>query len=316
MAIKIATLTTFVAVAEAGSITAAAARLGRTPSAVSLALKQFEGHLGRALFETERKSKLTPLGRHVLDQARGEVDHFAQTVRTIERFARNDTGYLGLACVPSVATRLMPSALKAFRARFPGVEVDLRDIDSRSVCMALEQGRIELGLASPTDMGPGLRSEPLLRDRLGIVCPPDHPLVERGRPLTWQDLEGEAFIANGICRLITDPLFQRVVARSSLFVRNTTSLVAMVEAGVGITLLPRLAVPGRAAGVRFVPLADPTVTREVHLLRRAEAGPTPAGEAFVEILRQVIDQILPEDGSALDRTSQPGAARAPRRARA
>lgn len=299
MPIKIATFRTFVAVAEAGSITEAADRLGRTPSAVSLALKQFEDHLGRSLFESERKSKLTPLGRYVLDQARDELDRFTQTVQAIERYARNEAGYLGIACVPSVATRIMPSALKAFRARFPSIELDLRDIDSRSVCLALEQGRIELGLASLTDMGPTLRSEPLLRDRLGIICRPDHPLAGLERPLEWQDVEGQPFIANGICRLVADPVFQTLVARSTLFVRNVTSLVAMVEAGVGITLLPRLVVPASARGVCFLPLADESVTRDVHLLMRAEGNPTPACDAFVEVLRTVIHAALGEDGIVL-----------------
>ena len=80
MAIKIEMLRCFAAVARSGNLADAAETLGRTPSAVSMMLKQFEEHLGAPLFESERKSRLSALGRFALDEAMRELDHFERTI--------------------------------------------------------------------------------------------------------------------------------------------------------------------------------------------------------------------------------------------
>ncbi|MDH3233239.1 MAG: LysR family transcriptional regulator, partial [Alphaproteobacteria bacterium] len=133
MVISVAALRTFVVVAEAGNIVEAADTLGRTPSAISMTLKQLEDHLGRPLFEGDRKANLTALGTYVLEKARREVEHFGQTVGAIESYARNEIGQVFVACVPSFATLALPDVIKGFLANFPGIELDVRDMDSQSV---------------------------------------------------------------------------------------------------------------------------------------------------------------------------------------
>lgn len=108
MSIKIDMLRCFTMVATHGSLSDAADVLGRTPSAVSMMLKQFEDHVGSALFETARKSRLTPIGELILAEARREVAHFENTVSVIEGLSRAELGYLRLAVTPSVATTVLP----------------------------------------------------------------------------------------------------------------------------------------------------------------------------------------------------------------
>ncbi|MGI9416603.1 MAG: LysR family transcriptional regulator, partial [Geminicoccaceae bacterium] len=129
MAIKIDMLRYFVAVAESGNLADAADKLGRTPSAVSMMLKQFEDHLGAALFESERKSRLTALGTFTLDQATRELDHFERIVAAIEHFSRAKAGFVSIAAVPSVAEAILPSAVHDFLRDHPGVQIDIRDMD-------------------------------------------------------------------------------------------------------------------------------------------------------------------------------------------
>lgn len=296
MAIRVAWLRTFIAVVEAGNITDAAAALGRTPSAVSMTLKQLEGHLGRPLFEGDRKSRPTALGAYVLEQARREVEHFARTIQSIESYARNEIGQIDVACVPSFATRLLPLVLKGFLARWPAIEVDIRDMDSEAVRRFVDQGRVDIGIASLPEASAGADAAPLLADRFGVICSSDHPLAALDRPLVWADLGGVPFIANGICALIRDPEFQPILARSTLMVRNTTSILALVASGVGVTLLPRLAVTDGAEGTRFLPLAYDQVIRRLHILLRPNATPTPAAEAFVDALRQTVLMASDDDG--------------------
>ncbi|MDX1512129.1 MAG: LysR family transcriptional regulator [Gammaproteobacteria bacterium] len=290
MSIKISTLQTFVTVAECGRLAEAAKRLHRTPSAVSMALKSLETHLGRPLFEADRKSRLTPLGRYVLELAREELERFDHAVRAMERYARNETGSLTIACVPTASTRVLPRVIKRFLERWPGIEIDVRDMDSLSVRRELERGRVELGIATPIGLQPGFDSNLLTRDAFGVICSRRHPLNKIDSPLEWRHIEPYPFIANPICRLIEDPVFQNILAASILTVRNTTSIVSLVASDVGVTVLPRLAIDGGANQVRFLPLAKKGLFRELHIMRRANTTPTPVAQAFMEALLTSVDE--------------------------
>ena len=111
MAIKIEMLRCFQAVANHGSLAAAAA-LGRTPSAVSMMLAQFEDHIGAALFQTARKSRLTPLGDLILAEAQRELGHFDCTIAAIEGLSQAKFGSVRLAVTPSVAQVILPPVLR------------------------------------------------------------------------------------------------------------------------------------------------------------------------------------------------------------
>ena len=288
MAISVAALRTFVAVAEAGNIIEAADTLGRSPSAISMTLKQLEEQLGRPLFEGDRKAQLTVVGNYVLDKARREVEHFEQTIGSIESYARNEIGRVFVACVPSFATLMLPNVIHGFLKRFPAIELDVRDMDSQSVLQAVEQGPVEVGIASVPEGRAGLSVIPLLADPMGVVCRADHPLTRLERPLTWSDLDGERFMANGICRFITAPGFRPVLARSTLEVRNTTSLLALVAEGVGITILPQLSVPTGNSQLRFLPIVGVTDLRPLHVVTRANSALSPAVDAFIDALLAMV----------------------------
>jgi len=149
MPIKVAQLRTFATVAQCGNIKDAAARLARTPSAVSMALKQLEEELGGCLFEADRKTTLTPLGRYVLDTAKEELLRFERAVEKMRAFAGNRVGRLELACVPTVAVHILPAVIRAFVAGRPEVQLEVWDMDSLSVRRAVERGEVDLGIASP-----------------------------------------------------------------------------------------------------------------------------------------------------------------------
>ena len=290
MAINVAALRTFVAVAEAGNIMEAADALGRTPSAISMTLKQLEEHLGRPLFEGDRKSRLTALGTYALDKARREVEHFGQTIGSIESYARNEIGQIFVACVPSFATLMLPDVMKRFLPRFPGIEFDVRDMDSQSVVQAVEQGQVEVGIASVPDGRVGTNVIPLMADPFGVVCRADHVLTNLDRPIAWPDLDGHAFIANGLCTLVSAPELKPILDRSTLMVRNMASLVALVAEGVGITVLPQLSVPVDSDRLRFLAIQGVTDLRPLHVVTRANSSQSPAVQVFVEALRSIVTE--------------------------
>lgn len=285
MTIKFDTLRVFVAVAEAGNIKDAAARLSRTPSAISMTLKQLEDRLGAPLFASDRKARLSTVGDYVLNAAGPEIRRYERTVRSIEAYARNETGRLDLASVPSVALHLLPEILAGFIARRPGIEIDLRDADSRAVQTAVERGDVELGIGSRPRASASLGYEPLFRDRFVAICRAGSPLAARGAPVGRDALAQQTLLANGATAVIDCPIVRRLSDASPFMVRNVASLLALIRAGTGMTLLPELSVREAPEGLAILPLAPPEIYREVGIMRDAATSLSPVAAAFVSTLR-------------------------------
>ncbi|MCP4331142.1 MAG: LysR family transcriptional regulator [Gammaproteobacteria bacterium] len=280
----------FVTVAELGSISAAAARLHRTPSAISMTVTGLEAQLGRPLFEAGSKTRLTPFGAYVFETAREQLKQFNLSMENIQAYARNDFGRVVIAAVPSFATRYLPGLLADFIGRYPQVVLSIRDDSSVQVNKLVEQGHIDVGIASPTEDSPTLQFRPLLSDPLGVVCSRSHPLAGLDRPLTWNDLDGHRFIANGTCGQIRAPEFRTVLASSDMDVQNTTSLLALVAAGFGITTLPRLAVPVDREDVAFIPTRYDSLQRTIGIVTSAGHSLSPAAAAFVDVIEDAFER--------------------------
>lgn len=283
MAIKIEMLRCFVTVAKLGSLADAATALGRTPSAVSMMLRQFEDHVGSSLFETARKSRLTPIGEAIYDEARGGVDQFDKTCAAIEGLSRSELGALRLAVTPSVATTVLPPLIFQFTKTHPKVQIDMRDMDSASIARELSRGRADIGIGTLGAIEGMTRTE-LFSDAFGVVCRKDHLLARDWDRLTWKDMHDQTFVANGLCDQITDPDFAPILAKSRLMVPNTASLLALIRQGEAVTVLPQLAMPETQSDVVFLPLTDAKARRKVHLLSRPTNMLMPVARAFVKLV--------------------------------
>jgi len=126
MSIKLEMLRTFSVTAAQGTLAVAAAVLGRTPSAVSMMLAQFEEEVGCPLFKTDRKSRLTPLGQLVLLESQRATDVFDKSANAIRRHAMSTTGIVRIAAVPSATVALLPDVIEAFRAVAVSEELSCR----------------------------------------------------------------------------------------------------------------------------------------------------------------------------------------------
>jgi DNA-binding transcriptional LysR family regulator len=296
MHLSLSALRVFKAVADLGSITEAAERLGRTPSTISMALKTIEEELGARLFQSERKNRLTPTGQFVRDRANDVLSQYERAVSSIEAFARNRTGRVDLACVPSVAISILPRVLLHFREKYPGVEISVHDADSPSVVEAVLAGKVGLGVASVRRDQPDLNFTPLFNDALGIVCKADDPLLRHGGPVSWDMVRERTFLGNGITGLIDSVPFHDLVSKAPIKVYNVLSLLALVRAGVGITVLPRLSLPPSQHDLRFVALQDPMARRTVGLLSRSTEAASPAAQAFARELENIVEAVSAELG--------------------
>lgn len=298
LAIKLDALRVFVEVANMGNIKDAAAKLGRTPSAVSMALKTLEDNLGGPLFETDRKTKLTALGGFVLETARADIRAFDRSVKAMHAFAANKVGRLDIASVPSVASHLLPDLLKQIMETRPSVEIELRDTDSASVEFAVERGHVELGIAGRPRPRSPLRFTPLFRDRFVLVCSTACAACLGGAPVRWEALGEATLIANGSLPAGAPPGLQRLIDRSRLTMRNVLSLHAMIRRDVGVTILPRLSVTAEGGGVAILDLEE-AFHREVGLLQREGLALSPVARLFVEMLERHVARRIAEDPELL-----------------
>lgn len=291
MDIKLPLLRTFITLAEAGNLQDAADQLGRSPSAVSMALKQLEDAIGGALFERDRKNALTPLGHHLFETAQDQLAAFGRSMAAAQALAKGELGRVELACVPSVAINLLPSVIMEFTKKWEHVELDVHDIDTLSVIRAVERGTVELGIAGRPKAG-AVTFRLLFKDSLVLVEPDPGRRMEKNPSISWNTLKTRTLITNGIMSNSDRPEILALHAAATLMVRNTTSLLALVKSGVGSTILPAFAVPTGYPGVQCRPIGDISgVTREVGIIRKQDTVLSPAAEAFVQVLDEYVSKL-------------------------
>ncbi|SEK73107.1 LysR family transcriptional regulator [Halomonas daqiaonensis] len=278
--LKIQPLRCVLAITDQGGFHAAAKHLYRSQPAISMAVRDLEERLGQSLFEKGNgKALLTPFGQWCLPRFRELVAHHDRVSHDTQAMASHQAGRVDIAAVPSVASRLMPGILTSFVSEYPGIEISLQDGHSELVAQMVIKGEVELGITSLWQPQEALESTPLLHDEIGVVCRDDHPLAGRDH-LHWRELSGYTLIRNGTSRLLVGSPAAELVRHSSLFISNMISLTAMLEAGIGITTLPRLAFQEEHARLCFVPLAEPLLVRQIGLLCRAGVSLSPAAAAM------------------------------------
>ncbi len=268
MTLKIEMLRCFCTVAQTGNLVEAADRLGRTQSALSMTLKQLEDHLGKKLFEGERKNQLSALGEQVFDLALQQVRQFDQTVQNIEAAAHAEQGLIRIVSVPSVGALIFPNLLEHMSRQYPGVQIELRDTDTQQVLDALTGDQADIGIASGLHALNGVKAVPLFEDAFGLVAASDHPLITQKTPPTIADLQNAPFIRNALCDLIQTPDFAAVAETAEVTIHNTHSLITMVRSGRWITVLPKTVTEFLPSEVAFCAIANLHDKRQVYLYLR------------------------------------------------
>ncbi|WP_127596073.1 LysR family transcriptional regulator [Nitratireductor alexandrii] len=286
-------------VARNGGLVPAAVQLNRSSSAVSLTLKQLEEEVGGRLFEGDRKSKLTPLGRFIVEETRPLLEHYDRIVQAIRHHADGAPGQLDIACVPSIAATIVPDAITATWKSRPGSRVEIRDMDSHSVTQAVLLGTVEIGLASAVGRRDELTFTPLLSDPLDVVCAQDDPLAKSARPVEWDEVRARPFLGNGSYTATPSSELDRINSDRIMYIANVISIQAAVRAHIGITILPRMMRNSAMTGVAFVPLADASARRTVHAICRKGHRLSPIGERFLSLLRAILDAKRQEMGIEL-----------------
>ncbi|GAA3543171.1 LysR family transcriptional regulator [Zobellella aerophila] len=285
---KITQLRHFVWVAELKGFHVAAEKAHRTQPAISLSIRDLENKLGEALFEKRNsrtaKTELTPFGKHFLPRAKELIAHHDRIAEDMTLLAEHKTGHLRLASVPSIASRFLPELLLNFIGDSE-LHVSVFDDNSSAVLQMVENQQVDFGIAGLFDEQEQSEKHfiPVWEDHIGVVCPHQHPLAASSG-LHWQELRPYRLIRNGTSRLLEDSEAQPLLANSQYYISNMISLIAMLEAGFGITTLPWYAFPTDNTKLAFIPLHTPLVRRRIGIVTLSNKSLTPPAQALVDFI--------------------------------
>ncbi|MDR3515052.1 MAG: LysR family transcriptional regulator [Azospirillaceae bacterium] len=280
-------LRSLIAVAEAGSFTAAAAAVGLTQSGMSQALAVLEEHLGVKLFVRQRHGvALTAFGEMALDHARAALAHLDAIRQEAAVATGEETGSIRIAAFPSVFATILPPLFRRFRSLHPGIELVALETDDREVELWLEAGSVDLGIV--LNPSPDRAAVQVGQDAWLGVLPAAHRLGRRGT-LSFAELATEPFVlATGGCHVHARTLAEAVglsLTDVRMEVRDWASAIAFVREGVGVSLVPESTLPEKRKGLRVVPL-DPPLFRQFGLMAAPGRAPARAAKLFMGLFQQ------------------------------
>jgi DNA-binding transcriptional LysR family regulator len=287
--LKITQLRHFVWVAELKGFHAAAEKAHRTQPAISLSIRDLENKLSESLFEKRNaktaKTELTPFGKYFLPKAKELIEHHDRIAEDMTLLAEHKTGHLRLASVPSIASQVLPELLFEFVNDTPDLHISFFDDNSSAVYRMVENQQVDFGIAHlfHEEEHSDKTFIPIWEDQIGVVCPINHPLAQY-KELHWHELRHHRLISNGTSRLFEGSEAESLIHDSQFYVSSMISLIAMLEAGFGVTTLPRYAVPKDSQTLCFIPLSAPLVVRRIGIVKLMNKSLTPPAQALVDFI--------------------------------
>jgi DNA-binding transcriptional LysR family regulator len=291
-------LPAFRALARHGSFTAAAEALSYTQSAVSQQISALERETGAALVERDRKrARLTEAGEILLAHADAILGRIEHAERELSAYVQARSGRLRVAAFESAGAALVPMAVQGFHRRYPEVELNVVQMEPEEASARLESRQLDLAVVYDLDPPTGALSQELeltylFDDTYAAVLPKRHPLAREGAVElgqladdVWINTTERDLCHEIILRACRDAGFEPRVAFEVDEIATSQALVAR-EAGV--TLLPALALGSRHRDVVAFSLGRAAPVRRVYAARLASALASPASEAMLEVLREVV----------------------------
>jgi DNA-binding transcriptional LysR family regulator len=284
-------LEVFLAVAEERSFSRAAESLHRTQPAVSQAIRRLEGELGEALFDRSSKDgTLTAAGRVLLDFSHQMLNlrrHAHSAIRELRDLHR---GKLSIGANEYTVMSLLP-LIPIFRARHPHIKVEIKRSLASRIPGEIIGRDVEIGVVSFKPNDPAVQSFSIGVDELALVVAQSHPLAGKSI-VSVRELGAESFIAHNVPSPYREKVIktfekQRTPLNISMEMPTLESIKRLVEEGLGIALIPRLAAQieidrGQLAGLV---VREMKFERKLHLIYRKGATLSHAAKAFLRVAR-------------------------------
>jgi DNA-binding transcriptional LysR family regulator len=291
------TLRVFMTIANERSFSRAAAKLGRTQPAVSLALQRLEAELGEQLLDRfARDVVLTDAGRAVLEYARRFQNLESELVNSMAELRDHSAGRLVIGANESTGLYLLRH-IETYRRLYPKVKIQVRRSFSSRIPDEIVDGNLELGVISFEPKDERLHAQVIFTDSLAFVVAPKHRLAKR-KEVPISELGEEIFIAHNVLspyREIVLRVFQERSVKLHMDVEMPTVEMIrwMVEANQGVAFLPRMCVEQELAEKRLVAVRVPEieVERKIYLVQPSRRAVSYAGDAFLKLVTGATIQV-------------------------
>ncbi|MBB1624297.1 LysR family transcriptional regulator [Achromobacter sp. UMC71] len=273
----------------------AAAQLHLSQSALSTQIQRIEDALGVKLFDrTTRSVRLTAAGEVFMQQAAALQVAFRDAIAAVSGIASAEHGQVSVAALPSLAARLLPRVLMAYRQAHPQVALKVRDTLSGPAFDLVRAGEVDFALTAADPQHADLHYVPLMSDSFILLIPQAHPLAKSRGPLRWADTASAAHVSMvhpSSVRQYTEWAFlqNRIRFTPAFEAEHLTTIVAMVECGFGVAALPEIAAGAVAQnGIVQRPLTGPVAERSIGLVTARNRSLPPAAAALVSMLREYL----------------------------
>ncbi|MBV9127324.1 MAG: LysR family transcriptional regulator [Verrucomicrobia bacterium] len=288
----------FLAVAEAGSFSRAADRLGISQPSVSQQMRDLESDLRVALFQRRGKRiLLTPSGLIFQEHARAilrQLENFLQELGSAPGQLR---GALHLGVVPILNVPLIPHLLGLFAADHPGIHLTVEEISSTEIETALEEGRMDVGLGFLTRHSPNLHYECLCTDEFALIVSAAHPWAKR-RAVPLAELHQQRLLQlpdSFVMRRMTDEICRnhQVRPRTVAEINAIETLLRSLAPLQAAALMPRITLRGREGlKLKAIRLQGQSLAVEIGLLRLIDSEANSAVGAFTKLAQSAVPKMI------------------------
>lgn len=280
----------FVTVGEELHFGHAAKRMNMTQPPLSRQIQMLEYALDVQLLQrTSRSVQLTPAGRGFLADARRILALAENAASAAQRLSKGEAGLIRLGFTAASSYSFLPRLLAYVKSELKDVEVELSEMVTIQQMEALREGRLDLGLVRPPVDAPGMATARIARERLLLAVPRSHPLAS-GPTCLLKDLAGEPFITFSpvqgryFYELIAGMLSRAGISvRYVQYVNQVHSILALVSAGIGISIVPETARKLHFEGAELREFSDPPTFAELRLVWNTKNG-NPALPAFRDLV--------------------------------
>jgi DNA-binding transcriptional LysR family regulator len=277
------------ALASEGTFGRAAEKLGYTQSAVSQQIATLERIVGERLVERPggpRPVTMTEAGRILLGHAESIVARLQAAQADLAAFSSGEAGSLHVGTFQSVGTKILPEVMRRFRSSWPDVEIELEEshLDTE-LCDGVERGDLDLAFVQLPIGNTSVETVELLRDDYVLVTALDSPLAGGKRPPSLREIGEQPLIGYRTCRsteLVVDQLRTTGIEPHFVFRSNENGVVqGLAATGIGVALVPRLAVDENDDTVHVIELGPKIAPRIIGIARHRDRYHSAAARAFV-----------------------------------
>lgn len=285
-------LTAFTAIARSLHFGQAAQQLGIAQPALSQQIRRIEDIVGARLLQRDtRNVRLTPAGLALHELAERLLPETVAGIDRVRRIGQGEYGRLTIGFTATMAIKTLPAAIELHRSRYPGVEIELRELLPDALCDMLETGQIDIGLARELIERPEFELIEIAREPYVAILPVEVAASETLRPLPLHRLRDQPFVLFPPDRVSSsNELFVQICAesgftpRATLSVTSWQSAISLVNVGLGITLLPECTQCLALPNIAFAPI-DSRIRSRIMLAHRAGED-RPIAQTFI---RSAID---------------------------